>query len=118
MDAEHANDRLWLVVRSLRPDGYKIRKNDILKIGRVKFKVREFKTDTESFDITKDGDKEEFEETKYVVEPPKEEMNEICRFCWTQEYSDDNPKIKACNCQGSVKYVHYACLKAWLHTKL
>ncbi len=23
-----------------------------------------------------------------------------------------------CNCIGSVKYIHYECIKAWLHTKM
>lgn len=45
-----------------------------------------------------------------------EESSEIfCRIC----YSDINPitkkndLISPCNCSGSVKYVHYACLKMW-----
>jgi len=44
------------------------------------------------------------------------EANEIfCRIC----YSETNPITKAkdlispCNCMGSVKYVHYTCLKIW-----
>ena len=47
-------DRQWLVVRSLKtPDGkidYKIQPHDIVKLGRVKFRVKEFKTDLDLFD--------------------------------------------------------------------
>jgi hypothetical protein len=60
--AVHANDRLWLVIRSLKPNGHVIQRNDIIKVGRVKFKVREFRTPTESFNIETDGEHEEFKE--------------------------------------------------------
>ena len=40
-------DRLWLVVRSLKnPEGkydYKIRKFDAIKLGRVRFRVKDFR---------------------------------------------------------------------------
>lgn len=55
-DAVHAHDRLWMVIRSLRPDGHRIQKNDIIKVGRVKFKVREYRTPQESFNIETDGE--------------------------------------------------------------
>ena len=95
-----------------------IEANDIIKVGRVKFKVREFRTETETFDITKNGEYEEFKETRMVAEVPEEDLNEMCRFCWVQEYTDDNPKVGTCNCLGSVKYIHFQCLKAWLQTKM
>jgi len=25
--------------------------------------------------------------------------------------TDDNPKVCPCNCQGSVKWIHFKCLK-------
>lgn len=44
---EESIDRLWLVVRSLKnPDGkfdYKINKFDTIKLGRVRFRVKDFK---------------------------------------------------------------------------
>lgn len=43
------NDRLWLVIRSLK-SGYFIKRHDILKLGRMKFKVKEFRTATEYFE--------------------------------------------------------------------
>ena len=32
--------------------------------------------------------------------------------------TEDNPKIKACKCEGSVKYIHFKCLKQWLESKM
>lgn len=54
---EDSVDRLWLVVRSLKkPEGkyvlifsvkffqdYKIKKFDVIKLGRVKFRIKDFK---------------------------------------------------------------------------
>ena len=44
---EESIDRLWLVVRSLKnPEGkfdYKIKKFDTIKIGRVRFRVKDFR---------------------------------------------------------------------------
>lgn len=44
---EESIDRLWLVVRSLKnPEGkfdYKIKKFDTIKLGRVRFRVKDFK---------------------------------------------------------------------------
>eukprot|EP00345_Euplotes_harpa_P009831 CAMPEP_0168354006 /NCGR_PEP_ID=MMETSP0213-20121227/23612_1 /TAXON_ID=151035 /ORGANISM="Euplotes harpa, Strain FSP1.4" /LENGTH=92 /DNA_ID=CAMNT_0008365771 /DNA_START=267 /DNA_END=545 /DNA_ORIENTATION=+ len=43
------NDRLWLVIRSLK-EGYVIKKHDILKLGRMKFKIKEYRTEHEFFE--------------------------------------------------------------------
>lgn len=45
---EDSVDRLWLVVRSLKNNqgvrfDYKVKKFDVLKLGRVKFRVKDFK---------------------------------------------------------------------------
>jgi E3 ubiquitin-protein ligase DOA10 len=42
----------------------------------------------------------------------------MCRFCWEAESTDANPRIAACNCIGSMKYIHLNCLKSWLNIKL
>lgn len=41
-----------------------------------------------------------------------------CRFCWGTESSLENPCIVPCNCSGTVGFIHYACLKNWLHLKM
>lgn len=73
------NDRLWLVIRSLK-DGYVIKRHDILKLGRMKFKVKEFRTETEYFE----GEHKEisphkgFEEIHEVEGTDSEDI--MCRF--------------------------------------
>ena len=41
----------------------------------------------------------------------------LCRFCWVNETSDENPLLSSCKCRGGVQYVHYICLKEWVKTK-
>lgn len=45
---------MWLIVRSLKekskPVNYMIQKSEIIKLGRMKFWVKEFATETEHFE--------------------------------------------------------------------
>lgn len=100
------NDRLWLVLRSLK-DGYEIKRHDILKLGRMKFKVKEFRTETEYFE----GEHVEisphkgFEELHEVQATDSTDI--MCRFCWVGEQTEENPIIGSCRCAGSIKYIHF-----------
>ena len=43
----------------------------------------------------------------------------ICRVCYCGEESPtENPLINPCECKGSMKYIHYECLKNWLDSKI
>ena len=92
MNDNQPNDRLWLVIRSLR-DGYTIKRHDILKLGRMKFKVKEFRTATEYFEgeHIEPSPHQGFEE---IHEVQATDSNDImCRFCWVGEQTEDNPII-------------------------
>lgn len=112
-----ANDRLWLVIRSLK-DGYIIKKHDILKLGRMKFKVKEFMTENEYFEgeHIEPSPHQGFEELHEVQAADSEDI--MCRFCWIGEQTEDNPIIGSCRCAGSIKYIHFNCLKLWLESKV
>lgn len=111
------NDRLWVVIRSLK-EGYVIKKHDIIKLGRMKFRVKEFRTEKEYFE---DHDNQQsphpgFEEDYEVVRAKDSESN--CRFCWTSDQDPENPLFACCKCDGSVKWIHYQCVKMWVQTKV
>lgn len=40
-----------------------------------------------------------------------------CRFCWSSVTEAGNPLISSCQCAGSVRFIHYNCLKMWLDNK-
>ena len=45
-----------------------------------------------------------------------EKKNILCRICYMEEESPKNPLIQPCICDGSLKYVHLACLRQWIST--
>ena len=94
---------------------YKIKRGDIIKLGRVKFKVKEFWTENEVYseaDSLAEGD------DAIPIQRCPPDANEMCRICWVSEEEDHNPLIAPCKCDGTVKYVHLNCLKEWLQSKV
>ena len=44
--------------------------------------------------------------------------NRICRICYMEEDDpEDNPLLNPCICAGSMKYIHYQCLRRWIINK-
>ena len=41
-----------------------------------------------------------------------------CRICFSNESNDSNPLLSPCKCDGSLKYIHYKCLKNWINAKI
>ena len=37
-----------------------------------------------------------------------------CRFCLENEATQENPLIEPCRCRGSVRFVHWGCLRRWI----
>eukprot|EP00826_Nyctotherus_ovalis_P045068 TRINITY_DN4934_c0_g1_i4.p1 TRINITY_DN4934_c0_g1~~TRINITY_DN4934_c0_g1_i4.p1 ORF type:complete len:271 (-),score=94.38 TRINITY_DN4934_c0_g1_i4:87-899(-) len=56
-------------------------------------------------------------EVKLCADKPADE-NDICRVCFSSNSDAANPLLSACKCTGSVKFIHFSCLKAWISLKL
>ena len=116
-NSNQPNDRLWVVIRSLR-EGYIIKQHDIIKLGRMKFRVKEFRTENEYFeDLDNDTSPHPGFDENYEVDRCSE-TDTNCRFCWTNDETEDNPLIGACKCAGSIRFIHFNCVKMWLQTKV
>ncbi|XP_027144862.1 uncharacterized protein LOC104928472 [Larimichthys crocea] len=50
------------------------------------------------------------------VDLSKEEN--VCRICYCNDNSPENPLVSPCRCKGSMKYIHLECLKRWILVKL
>lgn len=50
------------------------------------------------------------------VNEGKEYIEEVsqCKVCWGQDNEEMNPLLNSCKCDGSVRFIHYECLKHWL----
>lgn len=42
---------------------------------------------------------------------------EFCRVCFGREEGERNPLLSLCQCAGSVKHIHYLCLKRWISAR-
>lgn len=65
------------------------------------------------------------EEDELQVEPensrvvPKTNNDEdsddcCCRICYQKVTSPDDPLISMCRCSGTMKYIHYSCVRSWI----
>jgi RING-variant domain len=45
------------------------------------------------------------------------DIDRSCRICLDESETEKNPLITPCKCIGSVRYIHFDCLKAWLNQK-
>ena len=69
INTNQPNDRLWMVIRNFKEEGYKIKKHDIVKLGRMKFRVKEFRTEHEYFnELDEKSPHDGFDESKNIAD--------------------------------------------------
>eukprot|EP00931_Biecheleriopsis_adriatica_P028836 TRINITY_DN17194_c0_g1_i1.p1 TRINITY_DN17194_c0_g1~~TRINITY_DN17194_c0_g1_i1.p1 ORF type:complete len:375 (+),score=71.05 TRINITY_DN17194_c0_g1_i1:74-1198(+) len=113
-----ASKKLWLVVRDLPNHGHRLAENDVIKLGRFKFRVRQM--------VASEGSSMQpelfLDESLPVCEiEPDHETNlssTLCRICLLEGSTDDDPLIRPCQCRGSIEYVHLGCLRHWVKGRL
>ena len=121
----------WFLLRksflSDKMNDYPLKEGDILRIGRITLRIKKIK-----FKKNKNKDKDKDKESVSVgtnlqevqVKANKgasekvESKYKICRICYSEEESEDNPLIQPCICSGSMKYIHLDCLRHWLKTSI
>jgi len=54
---------------------------------------------------------------KRCEDAPKDE-NDVCRICFSNTNTPTNPLFAPCKCTGTMKFIHFMCLKSWLNLKL
>jgi hypothetical protein len=141
------NKKLWSVVRSNNPSGVRLREGLVIKLGRFKLRVRQVCTKIdESDDKTSCSSCDSPSSTRATHRAPFkpfgipdlslgdrriisalsvndcEGNNSIrhlqCRICLCEGPAEDDPLICPCECTGSIRYVHAACLRHWLQGRL
>ena len=92
---------------------YEIKKNDIIKLGRIKFVIKDMNI------VGKDNIQSNETFIPYEInELSNIKQDEICRICYSNDNSkENNPMISICKCKGSMN-LHLECLKMWLESKL
>ena len=107
-----SEEGLWVIVKQ-NENMYKLSPNDIVKFGRVEYKIREIKTG-EIGDVETDT---EFD-IEDIPEEREEEPRQQCRICLCDNVEYDNPLISPCYCSGTMEYVHVQCLKKWMESRV
>eukprot|EP01017_Pseudomicrothorax_dubius_P024877 TRINITY_DN2646_c0_g1_i1.p1 TRINITY_DN2646_c0_g1~~TRINITY_DN2646_c0_g1_i1.p1 ORF type:complete len:474 (-),score=81.94 TRINITY_DN2646_c0_g1_i1:170-1591(-) len=119
----------FLIVRSLKnkdgiQKGYNLEVGDILKLGRIEFRVQEGRT-TASGPAARIADGEDdveylefFDDTEANTRAVGD-LKKICRICLGDECDQgDNALISPCGCKGSCEYIHWKCFCQWVGSKV
>ncbi len=147
-------DKLWLIVKGQQTQSLKriphdqpnaqevtLRKGDVIKLGRIAFRVRDLHIEgaasdgTDHYEGPYQDDHIDFLPAKFIprfafqflgtaLERPNNLFGcspgntEVCRICYSDIHLAENPLLSVCNCTGTLRFIHYKCLQAWLATKL
>ena len=72
----------------------------------------------DNYSSTDNNDKNNLDENCLKINK-SDTKNKVCKICYMEEDKDDpnNPLLQPCICSGSMKYIHYTCLKHWINNK-
>jgi len=120
------SNALFLIVRSLKNEdgvqkGYHLETGDIVRLGRIEYRVIEFKDhNLNTFSLLNDAASVKsipFKiHTKDVVEDPTIAKPQ-CRICLMDEHDSTEILVNPCNCKGTSGFVHVHCLQEWINSK-
>lgn len=99
VDGNCTSESLWLPTKFLKEGCHPISLGEVLKLGEVV---------VEPLEVSSDSDEED---RLCPSEEPALEPDEVCRVCYTDTNTVDDPLLTPCLCSGSVKYIHLRCLR-------
>ena len=127
-----------------KPQKYILKEGDIFKLGRITLRVKEIKTINNTFSQKKNiiNSKNNFinnlnnnyfnnsiiesniltgrtmTHKEEILQINKKSIKKLCRICYGEEDLEmNNPLIQPCQCSGTMKFIHYQCLKKWINTQ-
>jgi len=114
---QSSSKKLWLVVRDMPHCGHRLSENDVIKLGRCKFRVRQL---VASANGNAQPELRIFDSGAVCC--PNSSQGELrstmCRICLLEGPGEDDPLIAPCDCKGSIEYVHLGCLRHWIRGRL
>ena len=92
---------------------YVPKKKDLLNLAMVNAKVN-LENKINSLNQTLSSNISLYNQEKDKFSEKQKQPSKICRICYGDDNTDKNPLIYPCKCSGSMKFIHYECLKTWL----
>ena len=136
-DPNQSNNSTQTIINT--NDDYYLCKNDVIKLGRVKYSLNEINIPSRQNNIDRsqplnDVTKYDIDELNKNTEPvfdfifqakDSSEFKEIpedermCKICYSDDNDkENNPLVHLCNCNGGLRFSHFECIKKWMETKL
>ena len=129
---EMANNTSNQIINNTNED-YFLCKNDIIKLGRVKYALNEIHIPEkmDKIDIEQPKNPNEYNATSININSQPvfdfifkakcaegESEENMCKICYGNSNEKDNPLVHLCNCSGGICWSHFQCIKKWMETKL
>ena len=114
-------------------EDYNLCKNDIIKLGRVKYALNDvhipdrkdiidIETPLDPLSYNVESINMNSQSVFDFIFLAKNELgnNEenICKICYSDSNENDNPLVHLCSCSRGIRFAHYFCIKKWMETKL
>jgi len=131
-NSDNYDNGVWIVVKSVKTNnnkGYPLSEGDLIKLGRIKFRVKEvqgsaippsqkpIKTEANN-EHDQSIDASVMNTSKVSARNLTNPAAQTCRICLSETAEPGNPFFSPCVCSGTMKYVHIKCLQRWLKSKL
>ena len=116
-------DKTWISLKNYKNynnnyKGYSLSQGDLIKLGRLIFKIREIKIDKNNINSKENYFKSNLKTTLKNLDTNNiNKKIKFCRICYSDNIENDSPLINPCKCSGGLKYVHLFCLRYWIKSK-
>lgn len=124
-NAQGNSNDMWLVLNRLsHGKGFKLHEGDTIRFGKVVYRVTKLVIDGISSrkpaTLTRPNTPVEVPVAANERKQPGKKMRsaDSCRICLSGHFTQRNPLITPCKCQGTMRHIHVKCLQQWLKTKI
>jgi len=109
------SNKLWTVVKEMAPDGHALVENDLIRLGRWKFRIRQLVTAEQTETRPAIGR----QQVGTCVPACDDEVDSrCCRICLMEGAEAGDPILAPCACKGSIEFIHLKCLRHWAGSRL
>ena len=103
-------------------------RGDVIKLGRLSFRVKDYRNETATTEVAKDETVPREDAVDRLVCSHESEYRcgqvysaksgDLCRVCYNEAQTVENPLLSICHCTGTLRFIHYKCVHFWLESKL